>query len=677
MSKKMSLLRLPPSVNVWGGLVDLCALIKVLGHAAFSRLGWLCLAIVAPLLWGLLPLGYDVLNSNPIIKSERIFTVFMRTLLASIASLGLLGVWLLGLCLWGVMKGDVKWICIMLKVTCRKIWKYKWWLIALPTGYFFARFFEMKFILHYAQDAVDNSLISEVAAKALRSYGYYMGLLLVILFPKKSPKDFSLVEALVWICSLLMVFASGILNLSARCPVGVWEHLGGITGWAALVAFICAVYTFAKINGNLLVSAEDDKIMAGRQFRPALTAALVMNLIMCSGAAALAYLFWSGSHWFAGHVGNATGKVLEFGDLWVLYMDGWLGKAEGFKAFLTSNGFWLVWIVVVLGTIVAPVCQLAGVSLHDAVMKKKHMEKFGLSGGDWLVVCGGFEPMFVVIIGCTLVPFLASKSAKLGGAFGQSSFVSVMSIVMAFALVIGIALLRIIKIWSAKNSALRNAIFADKRGSSRGPAPGTDESALLARAEQLAFLKFYDKRRELQNKELALCEDSEGNIRARKLGDLVANTVVANFINDYQQAGNVSGPLVKNGRLPLGLGLFYVFVRGCDDFFTQDDPFTSNVLSAQFDWLRKRHSNVEVTSFSYSIKKYCINADDWRALKLLACDNDKTATPFLLLAKTQAEADAFSEDWANLLFTLKYVVANGNISQYVAKMMLTYRNGEE
>ncbi|MBQ2623824.1 MAG: hypothetical protein IJG18_01855 [Kiritimatiellae bacterium] len=673
MSKKMSLLRLPPSVNVWGGLVDLCALIKVLGHAAFSRLGWLCLAIVAPLLWGLLPLGYDVLNSNPIIDAERIFTVFMRTLLASIVSLGLLGVWLLVLFLWGAMKGDAKWIWIMLKVTCRKIWKYKWWLIALPTGYFFARFFEMKFILHYAQDAVDNSVISETAAKALRSYGYYMGLLLIILFPKKSPKDFSLVEALVWICSLLMVFASGILNLSARCPVGVWEHLGGITVWAALVAFICAVYTFAKINGNLLVSAEDDKIMAGRQFRAALTAALVMNLIMCSGAAALAYLFWSGSHWLAGHVGTATGKVLEFDDLWVLYMDGWLGKAEGFRAFFLSNGFWLVWIVVVLGTIVAPVCQLAGVSLHDAVMKKKHMEKFGLSGGDWLVVCGGFEPMFVVIVGCTLVPYLAAKSAKLNSAFGQTSFVSILSIVMAFALVIGIALLRIIKIWSAKNSALRNAIFADKRGSSRGPAPGTNESALLARAEELAFLKFYDKRRELENKELSLSEDGNGNDWARELKGLNSNAVVAAFIQDYAQFTGNSSPMRKDCRLSPGLNLFYVFLKGGEDFFTQDDPFTSNVLSAQFDWLRKRHSDVEVTSFSYSIKKYCNNSDEWKDLKLFACDNDKTATPFLLLAKTRQEANAFCEDWANLLYTLKHVASNGNISQYVAQMILTYK----
>lgn len=656
--------------------------LKMFGHVSLSW-GWFLIAVVAPLLWGLLPIGYGVVNSYveplgvdqvSVIKNQPMFTVFVRSALASGVTAAVLLVWSLGVWVAGRCGIAVGWYWDIFKSMWRLLSQQKrkmWWLLALPLGYFVARWMEMQCVLGYKEGVSGDA--------ALQKYGYFMGLMLVVLFPKNIIEfftkrarwhDFSLVEILVWICTGVVVVASGLLYVCSYDAVNVWPYMWGISGLAVLVAVACSFYTAAKTFGNIAVAR------SGKPNAAAFLAALIMNVVMCCGTMLLALGAGTYMGWFSG-IGEHS-----FADFWNLYVAGW--RNPGFnRAFLESNGFWMVWVVVVLATVVAPVCQFAGVTKHNDALQKRKLLNYGITGSDWLVVCGGFEPLFVVILGAVLVPIIGAFDQSFAERISGLPLKNWWTISMAFGLVGCIALLRVIKIWSEKSSTLRNAIFTQIRGSARGPVAGLTSDELKERAKALICLKFYDKRRELCGVQAELRVSAPA-----ELSNFSAHQAAAAFLDDCKNGRKMNVDMAGKGYYAV------VLLHAGDVFFTQNDPFTRNVLSAQFDWLKLVCPEVSVTSCSDVLKPYChkgsnpsqvwkvpvqdANSDEMpKGLKHLVCGGDAAATPFLLSAGDEKQAKSFCEKWNSLLNDVKSLLEKEFLSNYVNRLIVCYDSDRE
>lgn len=113
---------------------------RVLGRIAISQGLWLI--ILAPFLWGLLPLGYTYIKQDPDIKANPTFIVFMRMFCSF------------------VLTAVFGFICFLVlrkkKKPLKNMWcnlKTSWvFLILLSLCYFFARFVEMKCILGFTYE---------------------------------------------------------------------------------------------------------------------------------------------------------------------------------------------------------------------------------------------------------------------------------------------------------------------------------------------------------------------------------------------------------------------------------------------------------------------------------------------------------------------------------------------
>ena len=125
--------------------------LSVLGRIAASW-GLLLIMVVAPLCWGLLPIGYGILNANAEIKANPYFTVFMRML----TSFGLTA--LVAICIWlwfGVLdrnqarRAGFRALCCQTRAAIKSRLV---WLVLLFVFYFGARALEMKSILTYSLD---------------------------------------------------------------------------------------------------------------------------------------------------------------------------------------------------------------------------------------------------------------------------------------------------------------------------------------------------------------------------------------------------------------------------------------------------------------------------------------------------------------------------------------------
>ena len=623
-------LNIPPSrtdASLWN---DFVSSMKVLWHVALSW-GWMGIAIGAPLAWGFLPFGYARVKEVAAIKALPNLTVFMRMLLATLASALVLGAWVaVGKIVCRKNDNGTSWFDNMWTQTKSAAKRHWWKLLLLSVLYVLARILEMMLLLGYEPKGVGESVV-----KALQEYGYFLGLLFVILLPTRKLRNFSVVDVLVWVSTLVMVLSSGVLNLTAREHIDCWDSVGIMTVFALIVSVLGFFAALMKTYGSLASEYSEDVKQHG--FASSVFASLTMNFSMCFGAAFLSALSlvveFVAKGWTWGQYGDKNDAYCMNDALWGYFGDG--------------RWFWFVVMVVLVGSIVAPVCQLAGITLHDDSMRKRKLERYGLSGKDWLIVCGGFEPMFVVLIGF----------------FVGAAFKSVFSIVLAFALVLAIAMLRVVKVWSEKNAALRNAIFTAIRGSSRGPDLSLSAASLRLRAEKLALLKFYDKRHELRGCKLGVWT------KPKSLHNLDRYTAVTTFLNKEE---------IRRDHMEY----FYVSLVGAERFFTQDDPFTHTALGAQFDWLKRLYPKVEITSFSYALKAYCMGnckwtADDGSGLKQVACEHDDTATPFLLAADSQEAANAFCESWNDLLAHLQDVVCLEKVSQCVNDMMMDPSNIKE
>lgn len=606
---------------------------KVLRHVAFSPSLFLCTAFLAPILWALLPLGYAILNGNKEIFAHPVMTVFVRMSLSFVGSLFILGLILL---ITFFKEREI------LKSMWYRFWgsKKTWlFLFFFPTGYFLARWLEMEMIL------------GGMYEDSVKAYGYFMGLLLVVILPmlkNKTPgKDITVNESLLWICTLFIVLSSGILNIVARTSNINWVDVSKMFGISFGVALFSWIYVMFKQAGKVDCQDTDNgnELKKKHPYIVSFLSASTMNVIMCLGAAIWSYIYILTCD-------KSIASVTDFKNIWALY---WEGSESGIWY---SEWFWIL-VIVVLCTVIAPMAQLIGVSRHDIVMKEREMARFGVSGGDWLVVCGGFEPMFVVIVSCALYVFFPEDKLE---RFKLDNF-EAWPIILCFALVLAIALIRIVKIWSEKSAALRNAIFAYKRGSTHADLSTKTNNELQSRAEELVFLKLYHKRKDLIDVKLGVSE-------SKNLNDWLDDWLENDSGYDNKDKENIIKALNAWSN---GDTCYYVVVEGANKYFTQDDPFTNDVLAAQFSWLQKEFSDVSIDSFSRVFKKKIDNEKKWKSFKKAVCGAYVEATPFVLKGGSVENIKKFCNTWDSFLKALKSTVDNGEISLYVNEMMITFK----
>ena len=631
----------------------------------------LLLMVTGPLLWGLLPIGYGVLNSNDAIQNNSLFTVFMRMTTSFVLTA------FCAMCIWlwfGVLdrkeerKKEFRDLCLE---TGKNVKTHLGWLVLLFLCYFGARAVEMSLILTYSLDKSEivttvsetrhhnsylgttqisgdsdqYSAIKERTTNALKDYGYFMGLMLALLLAIKNHALYgklskvlnrrwpsfsrnltrlqggrmTLVGWIFWLSTLFLTIASGVLYIAAKEPLYVWPFIVRMTVFACFVALFTSFGTDCTILGNLDVGRDSENCPA---WKSALVASITMNLIQSAGTALFALVFW-----FFSHPGGEN-----FTELAGQY-------------FVGLNGFMLIVVIGLLGSVIAPVSQLFGVNLHDAILKNRGMNRYGVSGSDWLRICGGFEPLFVVLLGW-MVPILG-----LGLTDSEGSLINYCPMLIAVLTVAVIALLKIAEVWSEKNSVLRNAIFAKVRGSTQDTHENESLEELYERAVKLSFLKFYDKRHKLSAFETRLTEPA----------------------------------LINTLGLPLQAlpEVYLAFIVNGQHFFAQDDPFTNDVLRSHELYLTRRFPDVELVS----LKRYLVNGGristtDWKsvvrpAVRTLATKDNivgDDAMPYVLVAKDKAKANACAKEWSELLQMISKAVKSGELDEYVNGMIVQMKS---
>lgn len=676
--------------------------LKVISHIAWSK-GLLYIMVFAPLLWGLLPLGYTHIKHDELIRANPMFIVFMRMICSFALSVFFGAVGIL------IYKKKYPKIMTILKemLSWNGLRSSVLFLLGLALFYFGARALEMTTILGFnyenekgqcvieksadraalyeaklgyvesydiirseheylagessasrgeqsiekatgvRADSISSALAAKASTDALREFGYFMGLLLALLFLAKNWWLYGWLERVVrngseglsekfkglkgaprsflgwmsWAITAFLILASGMLNLASREPLYVWDGILPMLGLALLVALCTSLSSDCKCAGKLTVDLEalefSENEMAHYERPKAIISCMVMNAFMSGGAALCALVAWLFG------VGRGTAPV---------------GGISLFGRFFTDGRFFsFVVVIVFLCSVVAPVLQLYGVQEHDKSLAKKNMSKHGISGGEWLQICGGCEPLFVVLIGAVLSWGVSICPKLVTFQSSRYPFISYALIIVSVLTVGVIVLLRIMEMWAEKNSILRNYIFTRVRGSSRGavrmldmkPQEITFEQVanLRSRAQNLVAFKLFDKRNSLIGERIQFQEIPEASLKKIHKHSAVLK----------------SGMTLDNA--------YFFAIEGCDVYFTQDDPFTHDVLSSIFDWLRieqlSKGIKIDIDSFGYRFRDLCDKENPWKTekgsdkvgLKNLACDSFRNATPFVLIVNGDAGHD--------------------------------------
>lgn len=645
--------------------------------------GGLWLVLAAPLLWGLLPIAYKALNKVEIIKSNPEFTVFMRMACAGIFTLAII----IGILAryWRTAAGGQSAGKALFFGVCKAACKKLVWLVLLGVFYFCARWVEMRYLLTFSlsdrrddkvevayesfakvanaqQDAnlyIKNGDTKNVAesrrmqlgtaakrsADALSDYGYFMGLILAILLVAKNNmvygklarlfgragKRFKVFEPLkqqveclcgadmnfsgriFWICTAFLIFASGMLYVAAKEPLYVWPYIPYLTLVAIVVAILTSIGTDMKILGNL----NTENVSGCPVWVNAILGSLVVNFFQSFIAAGLALVSW---------------KFFAESNI------GFVALAKNY--FGSYNWAWLLFVVCFLCSVVAPVALLVGVNMHDNKMKSVGMDDYGVSGNDWLVIFGGFEPLFVVLIG--MLPFAGN----------DDSLISLPMMLFSVATIIIIAILKVAEVWADKSAAIKNRIFTDIRGSTQADHSDESDEALRRRALRLTILKLYDKRKELSGLKVSV-ESRLEKVSGENLG------------TDAKLSPN---------------GWFSLVLKG-QTFFAQKDPYTNTVLEAHALYLKRRFPNVEAMSLKrYVVKRNNISEMEWERnirpkARALAVDSDegKAAMPFVFIAPDEQTARAYVDAWnEELLNEINSVVASGEFDACLNGMIIDF-----
>ena len=556
-----------------------CSFADVFGKLFWSR-GLFLVLVVAPALWAFLPFAYAHIKAGDyFIRENPMFLVFARMTVGCVwmllILLGLYGVSLLRRWNLGRLNpivADIGSAFVVVKRNLqgdRGFWRSGtfWILILLGIVYVAARGFEMGLILGYGESVFATGNLKAPALEALKDYGYFMGLMLAvpIAFVVNLWRGTNTITSFIFGMSILfLTLASGLLYLCGELPDGV---RGVDFFWMSLIAGVVSLLTFAssicKGKGNLSSTATEPPT-----FWSILISSFTVNLVMSAVAAALAFVASAAMLWYSnGGTNVASGIFKLLGLYWRMEL--------------------VIPLVLVVGlgaTVAAPVAQLMGVSIHDRQMSS--LSKYGVNGKNWLMICGGFEPLFVAGFMFTArgIPCLSRVSFLEKCWDHDSVLYSNLLMLMAVLTVVVIALLKIAEVWSEKNSTIRNRIFTDYRGSSVDNHAKEGLDYLLERALAMTFLKFYDKR-----KEFVGCRVSVSTEFKRL---------------DLPRFG------LSDGEVR------YVQIRNGQTFFTQDDPFTSSVLDAHAHYLNKAVPGVEAISLKRFLRRVKgVSEDVWKKIK--------------------------------------------------------------
>ncbi len=644
-------------------------------YDVFNRLfvswGLIGFLLVAPICWAFLPFAYShIKGTDELIKANPLFLVFER--------MGVSCLWMLALVLaltailvafrsMPVIRkfGDD---CLAAVSDIRNVWRTRVkWLVLLAVFYSAARICEMAFILGYKWTKITGTSLT-----AIKDYGYFMGLMLALplgfvatwfwkLFQSsKRPeltaridayglggKTTTLSSVAFGACVAFLTLSSGLLYICAEEPCHVWGDILPMTLIACGVAVLTNLGAGCKSMGKLV-----DERRGSPTFAAILLSSVGINIVMSFLTMVIAFCgAFAHLWWWRGNTLTATFSTI--GSLFNLYANG--------------NGFgWALWVVVGLcASVVAPIAQLIGVSLHDR--EKANLSRYGVRGSDWLVICGGFEPLFVALFMFVAVSSLGGVDA-LRLCWDHSSVLnSNLLMTMAVLTVVVIAIVKIAEVWAEKNSVIRNALFRQVRGSSQASHGNLTVNQLHERALALSLLKLYDKREELVRQRVTLsgCE---------------ALTVLNN----------------ASLQLPANVGNVTVFLTNMengDDYFTTDDPFTADVLKAHALWCEAATAGgVESISLKRFMKKNAAQAfaSQWSAIKQLAqsringnSSRKEKAMPFVILVTNQAPtgqpqtnlnlANAYIRNWNQLLDEISDAITKRTVVGQVNKMICDFK----
>ena len=629
-------------------LVDFesCSWTKIFGRL-FVSVGLIGFLLVAPILWAFLPFAYEYIKkSDAFIRDNPMFLVFARMTVGCVWMLVILFL-LKGFSRYGrrpesrmsdvAKRIDDSFGCVKRNFQgekgCLKNRTF-WWLLTLGAAYVAARAIEMILILGYGNSVFKSTELTSSALGALKDYGYFMGLMFAVpfTFVLRTFRGTNTLTSFVFgFSTLFLVLTSGLLYVCGENP----EAVRGLDFWwmtFVAIGVSCLTYLTSVCKSKGSLTSSDG---ASPTFWTILISSFTVNLVMSAVAALLAFM--GSVCWLAAY--NGCARILPgLGRLFSLYWQWELIVPLG--------------LVVGLGaTVAAPVAQLVGISVHDS--RTASFAKFGVRGKDWLMICGGFEPLCVVaLMGMARREELKDVSWLQQCLSADASPFSGMLMGMAVLTVLVIALLKIAEVWAEKNSVIRNAIFRDVRGSSTDKHEGVEKDDLKKRALKLALLKFYDKRDELAGLTVRLT-------RAKPLLELDEG--------------------LKGRGVNLGLDCenrYLVLMENAEDFFSTDDPFTAEVLRAQLLWLEKICPHASYRSLKWLLKKNrSVRVDDelWKntikplAQKMLVAGSDdcERAMPFVVDAPTPEAAESFVNTWNALLDELCLSLRRGMLANQV------------
>lgn len=620
----------------------------------FNWSNYLFLVLLAGLFWGFLPISYAKLNADPAIAAQPFLTVGMRFLLATIMISMLVGVTWIFSCIWSKRGKDKTTFHYIIERSSQKIFSQAIIFITLASLFYFgARVLEMKYLLTFsvanteivenAQGSLENIMyplpqqsdsndisqsISSTLQKAVnnsaQSFGYFMGLVLIMGWSfkgwlmrsffhwsercdqkwtkNKLIKEFvnitdrfpNATGMIYWSVSLFLVIIAGALLLYAREPIYSthYAYILPMLGWAIAIGLFTSFFLDFNILGSLL---DEDKV---KEISLSWKDHVVSSTLCCLILSVLVAL--------AAFVCGFPMSGMTMSETCLF-----LGRY-----FIEGRGISLVFTVVLFGSLLAPIMLITGVTLYDE--KKKRFDGKAVSGADWQRISSCFEPLFVLIVGVTLVPLMGS---------GGESFVNMTAMWLAIGAVFLIALLKMAEVWGEKSADIRQSAFVARRDElmifHKCDLP---KETLFDNALELSKLKFYSSRHKLEQLKLQLSKEHINCDTSKLSPELLEFFHRAErylFQNNSTWAISNKTPRVN-----------MIFLENGYTFFNADDPQSQDTLAAHFSFLedQKRVGN-KMISMDWMMSEMELSSGDTKRYKKAIVDYGipETTMPILIL----------------------------------------------
>ena len=673
---------------------DSCNWVKVFNRL-FVSIGLLFFLLVAPICWAFLPFAYrHIKKTNALVEANPLFLVFERmgvSLLLTVAILVVFALVLMSFRFVPSIKsfGDD---CREALGGIRDVWRSRFaWLVWLAVFYSGARIIEMGLILGYPW----GKGLEKASLDAVQDYGYFMGLILAVPLgcvtrfvwkflqahigkaknlPERAKRinDYGLCGKAITLssvafgtCVAFLTVSSGLLYICAKEPCKVWNDIIPITLIACGVAFLTNLAAGCKSMGKLV-----NEHKGAPTFAAILLSSIGINIVMSALTMLIAF-FGALIHLGIQQKG-VTGIGATIKELFCLY---WNGNDYG----------WALWVFVGLfASVIAPIAQLIGVSLHDK--RKTDLSRFGVRGSDWLVICGGFEPLFVALLMWIVMKYL-SEVERLKLCWDHESVLNCdLLMLMAVLTVVVIAIVKIAEVWSEKNSNIRNALFRQVRGSSIDSQKGEAIEKLYTRALKLSLLKLYNYREELVRLKVWVTPRNENPSKITVLNKKLEDAKMVNCKLPEELPKDKDRLPKDMDRLPKDmdrLRMYVVNMVNGNEYFTINDSFTADVLKAHEDYC-EAVCEYQVSSISLKrfVKKYTnVSEDEWPDVKKLAQSLDKgdgsyktdDSMPFVLFAPSDESAAEYVRAWNELLDIISDSITKQKIVGQVNRMICDFK----